>query len=83
LIFMLGEQFNSLNIIGSVLSIRGRETIIELWFNYYKTDEIKNEITEKMITLLELDNNKIFFKDHSNSIKVEFIISNDNRINQL
>jgi len=60
-----------LNIIGCVLSIRGRETILELWFNWYKNEDIKKEVTDKMKTLLELDNTKIFFKDNTMSIKVK------------
>ena len=47
LLALVGEQFDEANMLGAVLSIRGRETIIELWFNYFKYEKIKNGAKEQ------------------------------------
>jgi translation initiation factor 4E len=44
---LIGEQFEEPNMLGAVLSIRGRETIIEVWFNYLKNVGIKVLIREQ------------------------------------
>lgn len=71
----LGEQFDEPNMLGAVLSIRGRETIIELWFNYFKYDKIKNGVAQKLRSLLQLDHNNVtvYFKDNEKSLQVWFI----------
>ena len=60
---LITEQFDEPHMLGAVLSIRGRETIIEIWFNYFKYDKIilgdQNE-TEYSATL--------YFKDNSQSL---------------
>ena len=67
---LVSEQFEEANVLGAVLSIRGRETIIELWFNYFKYDQIKNGLLHKMNTILGLEKNTtIYFKDNEKSLK--------------
>ena len=44
---LISEQFDEPHMLGAVLSIRGRETIIELWFNYFKYDKIKSMVAVK------------------------------------
>ena len=52
---LIGEQFDEVNILGAVLSIRGRETIIELWFNYFGYEKIKNNVAKKFREVLSID----------------------------
>jgi hypothetical protein len=57
--------------LGAVLSIRGRETIIELWFNYFKYDKIKNGVAQKLRSLITIDQNcTVYFKDNEKSLQV-------------
>ena len=57
--------------LGAVLSIRGRETIIEIWFNYFKYEKIKNSVAQKLRNILQLDHNiTVYFKDNEKSLKV-------------
>ena len=66
---LVSEQFNEANILGSVLSIRGRETILELWFNYFKYEQIKEGIVRKMENILGLPKNTtIYFKDNEKAL---------------
>lgn len=74
---LICEQFDEPNILGCVLSIRGRETIIELWFNYFKSAKIKNTLALKMRQFLQIDMNyNIFFKDNESSIEDKSTIRN-------
>jgi hypothetical protein len=68
---LIGEQFDDSNIIGALLSVRGRETIIELWFTFNNNEAVKTDITDKMTLLLQLaPANKIYFKDNNSALKV-------------
>ena len=67
---LICERFDEPHILGAVLSIRGRETIIELWFNYFKSEKIKNNLAHKIRQFLQIDSDyNIFFKDIESSIK--------------
>lgn len=67
---LIGEQFNEDSILGGILSIRGRETIIELWFNYDKTEERKLQLVCQMKRVMEFsDNYVVYFKDNELSIQ--------------
>ena len=58
-----------MNILGAVLSIRGRETIIELWFNYFGYEKIKNNVAKKFREVLSIDSGEtVYFKDNKQSI---------------
>lgn len=66
---LIGEQFDEVNILGAVLSIRGRETIIELWFNYFGYEKIKNNVAKKFREVLSIDSGEtVYFKDNKQSI---------------
>ncbi len=71
---LIGEQFDEPHILGAVLSLRGRETIIEIWFNYFKYDKIKNAVAEKFRKLILGDKSEseygmtIYFKDNGQSL---------------
>ena len=57
--------------LGAVLSMRGRETIIELWFNYFKYERIKNGVGVKLKTFLNIDPSlTVYFKDNEQSLQV-------------
>ena len=74
---MVGEQLDEPNILGAVLSIRGRETIIELWFNYFKYEKIKNTLAQKLRVVLQIDSNyNIYFKDNERSLMDKSTIRN-------
>ena len=74
---MIGEQLDEPNILGAVLSIRGRETIIELWFNYFKYEKIKNTLAQKLRVVLQIDSNyNIYFKDNEKSLMDKSTIRN-------
>ncbi len=63
--------------LGAVLSIRGRETIIELWFNYLKNLSVKAMVAEKMKEILSLDaNTVIYFKDNEKSLQDKSTLKN-------
>lgn len=56
--------------LGCVLSTRGRETIVELWFNYLKDISVKERVLEKMKDLLNIEKSLIlYFKDNEKSLK--------------
>ena len=78
---LIGEQFNEANILGAVLSIRGRETIIQLWFNYFGYDQIKDGLSEKFKKILGLEKNLIFFKDNKQSMQDKSSLRNAERYN--
>lgn len=66
-----------INILGAVLSIRSRETIIELWFNYEKNDVRKNFIAQKFKEIIGLEDSAVvYFKDHEKSLKDKSTIKN-------
>ena len=71
---LISEQFDEPHMLGAVLSIRGRETIIEIWFNYFKYDKIKNMVAVKFGKLILGDQNEteysatFYFKDNSQSM---------------
>lgn len=66
---LIGEQIDEVHILGAVLSIRGRETIIEIWFNYFNHSQIKNSVAKKFKELLQLDiKETISFKDIKQSL---------------
>jgi hypothetical protein len=77
LIFALvGEQFDEPNMLGAVFSIRGRETILEIWFNYFKIEKVKDSVAQKLRYLLQLDENfTIYFKDNERSLQVNNFIT--------
>jgi hypothetical protein len=63
--------------LGAVLSIRGRETIIEIWFNYLKNLNIKNMVAEKMREILNFDQSVLlYFKDNEKSIQDKSTLKN-------
>ena len=66
---LIGEQFDEANILGAVLSIRGKESIIQLWFNYFGYEQIKDNVSEKFKKILGFDNQVIYFKDNKQSIQ--------------
>jgi hypothetical protein len=62
--------------LGAVLSMRGRETIIELWFNYFKYERIKNGVAIKIKSLLQVDSSvTVYFKDNEQSLTVKLLIN--------
>jgi translation initiation factor 4E len=74
---LIGETIEEPNILGAILSIRGRETIIELWFNYFKYDKIKNNLAQKFKSVLQIDKYyNIYFKDNEKSLKDKSTIRN-------
>jgi translation initiation factor 4E len=77
LLALVGEQFEEANMLGAVLSIRGRETIIELWFNYFKYDKIKNGVAGKLRSFLQLDQSfTVYFKDNEKSLQDKSTLRN-------
>ena len=67
---LIGEQFDEPNILGAVLSKRGRETVIELWFNYFGFDKIKSKLENKFRAIIGLGNDDmLFFKENKYSCK--------------
>jgi translation initiation factor 4E len=77
LLALVGEQFDEANMLGAVLSIRGRETIIELWFNYFKYEKIKNGVAQKLRSLLNLDESfTVYFKDNEKSLQDKSTLRN-------
>ena len=74
---LIGEQFDEPNILGVVLSKRGRETIIELWFNYFGFTKIKNKLEVKFRNLIGLESkDTLFFKENKDSIQDKSSLKN-------
>ena len=67
---LLTEKFNEVHILGTTLSIRSRENLIEIWFNYFHRESIKNSVLNIIKTLFkEYKNDAIFyFKDVNQSL---------------
>jgi translation initiation factor 4E len=66
---LIGEQIDEVHILGAVLSIRGRETIIELWFNFFGYEKIKNHVAQKFREILSIDSGEtVYFKDIKQSL---------------
>lgn len=73
---IVGEQLDE-SILGAILSLRGRETIIELWFNYNSDDCIVINLIKKLKTALLLhDSILIYFKDNEVSLQDYSTIKN-------
>lgn len=74
---LIGEQFDEPSILGTTLSIRGRETIIELWFNYQKNEKTKASIGQKIKEIIHLDKQiMLYFKDNSLSLQDKSTLKN-------
>lgn len=74
---LIGEQFEDRGTLGAVLSRRGRETIIELWFNYKKDEEFKAYLLEKMRVLLSMDTSfYVYFKENDKAIQDKSTLKN-------
>jgi len=74
---LIGEQFEEPDMIGAVLSIRGRETIIELWFNLCKSETIKNKSAQNLRQLIQLEQNiTLYFKENEKSFKDKSTLRN-------
>ena len=78
---LIGEQFDEANILGAVLSIRGKETIIQLWFNYFGYEQIKDNVFEKFKKILGIEKPMIFFKDNKQSMQDKSSLRNAERYN--
>mgnify|MGYP003300198648 CR=1 FL=1 len=67
---LVSEKFNVPHILGAVLSIRSRETIIEIWFNYFNRDSIKTSVLEQFKSLFKdkSDESIFYFKDVKQSL---------------
>lgn len=61
LLALITEKFNEIHILGATISLRTRETIIELWFNYFKKDSIKNSVLKTFKEILNANNNEAIF----------------------
>ena len=78
----LGEQFNDSNFLGIVLSIRGRETVIEVWFDYKKNENVKSMIGKKIKEILDLEVTfKLYFKENLKSIEDKSTLKNAEKYN--
>ena len=79
---LISEQFEEPHMLGAVLSIRGRETIIEIWFNYFKYDKIKSLVAVKFGKLILGDQNEteysatLYFKDNIKSMLYKSTLRN-------
>lgn len=74
---IIGEQFNEENMLGCILSIRGRETIIEVWFVYDNNNNRKVNVVSRMKDICQLSNSTIvYFKDNEKSIKENSTLRN-------
>lgn len=79
---LVGEAFDESAVLGSTLSIRNRETIIELWFNYDKNEKLKMEMVNKFKEIVVEKNQhvNIFFKDNSLSVNDRSTLKNVEQI---
>ena len=68
---LIGEQFDQPSILGAILSVRARETIFEIWFDYRKDNELKKDIVRTLNSIINIDQSTLFFKDNAISLKVK------------
>jgi translation initiation factor 4E len=75
---LIGEQFGDLPVIGASLSVRPKETFIELWFNYNDNESVKTKTGRRMETLILIhdDSNLLYFKDNKESLKDQSTLRN-------
>lgn len=74
---LIGEQFQEPNMLGAVLSVRTRETILEVWFNYLKNQSVKVITLEKIKELLDIDPSiTVYFKDNESALKDRSTLKN-------
>lgn len=66
----IGEEFNSSEVVGVVLSKREKHTLLEVWIDT-KNEAIKMKLGERINQLLNLENDelKFHFKEHNKSLK--------------
>jgi hypothetical protein len=76
LLSLIGEKFGDDNdyLIGGILSIRSRETILEIWFCFEKKSEFASDLKMRLVCLLKRllmfnDEHVVYFKDNELSIK--------------
>lgn len=67
----IGEQIDSDNVIGIVLSKRSKRNLLEFWIKN-REEDMKVKLGEKLRVFLELDpqNLTFYFKEHSKSLQV-------------
>lgn len=74
---LIGEQFEEENVLGVVLSKRGRESILELWFNYFGYNKIKNKLEIKFRNLIGLEqSDAMYFKENRKTLEDRSTIRN-------
>ena len=74
---LIGEQFNEPKMYGAVLSVRGRETVIEIWFEYNDSVALKSEIFDKISNLLQTNmSQNLYFKSTCDILKDNSTVKN-------
>jgi len=70
---LIGEEFNTKEVVGIILSKRYKINLLEVWIKN-RSEEIKIDIGEKLRVILDLNpqNLTFFFKCHDKSLQVIF-----------
>ena len=71
LLATVGENLGDANVIGVNLSVRNRETLIQVWLKDAQDPKVKVNVSNRMRHYLQLDpeSTTLYFKAHQNSIK--------------
>jgi hypothetical protein len=68
---MLGEQFEEPNVIGTSLSLRQNEQLLQIWLKDGRDDRLRVNVSNKLRHFLNLDPSVVtlYYKEHVQSIK--------------
>ncbi|ETV72944.1 hypothetical protein H257_12275 [Aphanomyces astaci] len=67
---VIGEAFETLNVVGIAMALRSKEDMISVWNADNADDNVRFAIGEKLKEILMLDSNTLIeYKFHSNSIR--------------
>ena len=74
----IGEQFEDMNVIGAVISLKPRETVLAVWLKDGKDEGKRTNISLRMASILLVNptETQIFYKDHHKSILDNSTIKN-------
>ena len=78
LLAAIGEQFGDSQVIGVSLSLRSRDTILQVWLKDAESQKLRAQVSNRMRHFLKLDpdSTTLFFKAHGDSMKDKSTMKN-------
>mmetsp|Transcript_523 Transcript_523/g.648 ORF Transcript_523/g.648 Transcript_523/m.648 type:complete len:103 (-) Transcript_523:467-775(-) len=68
---LIGEQFDEPQVIGVNLSLRSKESLLQLWLKDGSDETMKTEVSNRLRHFLDLDPHKLtlYYKEHRMSMQ--------------